>query len=555
MGYSQAGATHLTENEKVKTMSALRRLDAPKLALIGKRMVNPGGTTASIAVTATAELNMTTAAYIARYWDRSSRPYGPAAIVVEPSDLFDEAELQESLEKEWDNSNAIFNRVTDNDLKDGGFKRTLDDFDENLKLYRGSKKVLLAYLRRPDLLVKPHLDDDETKYVTKDDELIARLGIVLPAHAHLPAADLEAGGAATRYAYANRDNAILFSLAKKVFGKTAIWVHALDAVPTQDGRLALSLLELNMMGEDQLDSQDELNNVTVRALRWYGQKKDSDWDKYIQGHKRCHAIQLNLHKKHKYNMWSKREMVTMMLKGMVASGCQNIVDLVRNQAHLRSDFDAAQRAVKEHIKSASARVRDMDTRAVAGVDISYDAEPGGRGRGGRGRGSGGRGRGAGTRGARARGGRGGSYKNQDGTFKTREIINGQHDAAALRLTHIDQMRYSNTDFAKLNPLERRKLTLNREAQSRGEGLPTPSTANISAVNAGSPMRAISALTSTVNNLASAMKDQSKNVQELASAAKKVHFRDTGEVSSDEEEGGNRNNSALVRNSPKRSKKV
>ena len=69
------------------------------------------------------------------------------------------------------------------------------------------------------------------------------------------------------------------------------------------------------------------------------------------------------------------------------------------------------------------------------------------------------------------------------------------------------------------------------------------------------MRAISALTSTVTNLASAMKDQAKNVQELASAAKRVHFRDAGEVSSDEEGGGNRHNSALMRNNPKRRKQI
>ena len=67
MGYSQAGADHLTQNEKVKTMSALRRLDAHKLSLMGKRMVNPGGTTASISVTAGAEINLGTVAYIARY--------------------------------------------------------------------------------------------------------------------------------------------------------------------------------------------------------------------------------------------------------------------------------------------------------------------------------------------------------------------------------------------------------------------------------------------------------------------------------------------------------
>lgn len=556
MGYSPAGAEHLTQNEKVKTMSALRRLDARKLSLIGKRMVNPGGTTASIAVTASAELNLATAAYIARYWERASRPHGPADIVLDPPQLFEEAEIQEALETDWGNTSAVFNRVVDSDLKDGGFRRVVEDLDENLKLVRGAKGTLLAYLRRPNILVKPHDDDDEANYVTKDEELIARMPIVLDDHVDDPIADLEAGGAATRFPHANRDNAILFSHVKKVFGKCSIWVHALDAVSTQDGRLALRLLELNMMGKNELDSRDELNNAKIRSLRWYGQKRDSNWEKYIQEHKRCHSVQLHLHKKHGYNMFSKREMVTMMLRGMVAPGCQNIVDLVTNQSHLREDFNEAQLAIAAHIKSVNARVKDMDTRAVAGVDISYD-QPAGRGHGARGRG-GGRGRGPGGRGrgTQSRGGRLAAYKNSDGTFKTREIINGQHDAAALRLTHIDKFRYSNSEFAKLNPLERRKLTLNREAQNRGEEVPTPTNSRISAISSSSassddPMRAISALTSTVTNLASAMKDQSNDVKELATAAKKiVSFQDEGDSSSSEGKS-NRNNTALVRGNLKK----
>ena len=99
MGYSQAGADHLVTSEKIKTMSALRRINARKLSLIGKRMINPY-TLATIGVTSEAVVNLSTAAYIARYWERASRPHGPAEIVIDPPDLFEEAEIQESLEKD-----------------------------------------------------------------------------------------------------------------------------------------------------------------------------------------------------------------------------------------------------------------------------------------------------------------------------------------------------------------------------------------------------------------------------------------------------------------------
>ena len=309
--------------------------------------------------------------------------------------------------------------------------------------------------------------------------------------------------------------------------------------------MALRLLEHKMEGKNKLNNRDELNNRKIRLLKWYGQRRDGNWDSYIQDHKRCHAIQLVLHKKHKYNMFSKREMVTLMLRGMVASGCQGIVDLVQNSANLREDFNEAQLAVAVHIESVNARVKEMDTRVVSGVDTSYDRAPGGR-RGGSGRG-GGRGRGPGGRGC-GDGAHGNylNYKNRDGTWKTREIITGQHDAVALRLTNIDKFRYSNAEFSKLNPLQCGKLTLNRQAQERGEDLPTPNKRSISAANSNSEsMRAISALTSTVTNLASAMKDQGDNVKELAAAAKKiVHFQDEGYDSSTEGTS-NRGNRALV----------
>ena len=125
------------------------------------------------------------------------------------------------------------------------------------------------------------------------------------------------------------------------------------------------------------------------------------------------------------------------------------------------------------IESVNAHIKDMDTRAIAGVDTGYGKrKSGGRARGGGGRGRGrGRGPGGRNRGTQPGGGSG-DYKNADGSFKTNDIIKGQHDAAALRLTHIDKCRYSNSEFAKLNSLERRKLTLNRQAENRGERVPT-----------------------------------------------------------------------------------
>ena len=69
------------------------------------------------------------------------------------------------------------------------------------------------------------------------------------------------------------------------------------------------------------------------------------------------------------------------------------------------------------------------------------------------------------------------------------------------------------------------------------------------------MRAISALTSTVTNLASAMKDQNSEVKALANTAKRlVTFQEEDDEAVPEETLSNRSNTALVRGNIKKKHK-
>ena len=51
--------------------------------------------------------------------------------------------------------------------------------------------------------------------------------------------------------------------------------------------------------------------------------------------------------------------------------------------------------------------------------------------------------------------------NQDGTYKTNDIRNGDYDFEASALSHINKCWYPENEFRAFNPLERRKLMLNQ----------------------------------------------------------------------------------------------
>ena len=557
IGFTNEGATILADTENIISMRALKRLKPEKVKLICKQMRSPGGANPGITVSAGAEINLTTAARVAHDWWRMSRPYGAANIDVEPSDLFDDADRQKELEGEWDNSQASFAAIADSELKDGGFIRILDEFDENLKLVRGCIDVPIAYMRRRQLIPPEHDDDGAENYSTRDAEMIARVPIVMPEHVGVE--DLENASGRTRYSHANRDNAIVYAKAKLVFGKCAIWVHALPAVRTMDGRKAIRLMKDNMMGRNAMDVTKDKNIDKVRGLRYYGERRNTGWEHYVQQHKKCHAIQLQLHIDHGYADWPARDKVTYLLRGIACNGMQTMIDLIENTPRMRGDFNEAQLAVVQHIATKSARNREYDLRGIAGVATAGGRGPGG-GRGGRMGRRGGRGRGPGgrDRGGWSQEGHGPKYPG--GTWKKRAIISGQYDAHALKLTHIDKPHYSSAEFDALNCLERRKLKLNQEADRRGEPVPTPTKirtaqaiaiSNAEADGAKNTMTMISELNTTVSSLVSAVQAQKNELSDLKKVAKRAV--DQEEVSQDEYD--NRTNEALVRGGLKKQKSI
>ena len=119
-------------------------------------------------------------------------------------------------------------------------------------------------------------------------------------------------------------------------------------------------------------------------------------------------------------------------------------------------------------------------------------------------------------------------KLSDGSGNVDAILDGQRDQDARRQTHITKMYYPEVEWKKLEPLERRKVFLNRmDAGSEKSGQTQPVPANVS-VTSASNASSISSLESSVDKLTKTVKvlidvhnDKMREISNLKRAADKA----------------------------------
>ena len=144
-------------------------------------------------------------------------------------------------------------------------------------------------------------------------------------------------------------------------------------------------------------------------------------------------------------------------------------------------------------------------------------------------------------------------KVSDGSWNVDAIFDGQRDKEARRQTHITKMYYPEVDWKKLEPLERRKVLLNRmDAHSGGtkSGKTRPVPANVS-VTSASHVSTISSLESSESKLNKTVKvlvdvhnDKMREISNLKRAADKAGLyqglseSDTSSLFGDESYDGN-----------------
>ena len=361
-----------------------------------------------------------------------------------------------------------------------------DEFEEYAKSVRGKvSHAPIAYLLCPNSFPPPDQDEPADEYADFDHELIARHPIIQRKHRHVPVATLEAGGPKMKMPHVNLDNTQLFSLVKTTFENTTWWIHARKAVRTKDGRRAILLMAGSLMSTNAMDEANTKNRRDILALEYKGDSRNWSLLSYTGEYKRYHAIQANHHLAHNFNDFSEREKVTNLI-GSIKTGEYDIpiVNIQNDTFGAPINFDKANERLIEHKTLIDGREKN-NIRNVSHL------EGGGRGRGGGGRHGGGRGGGRGRgqgqgRGGRTDGGRPDSsnrtkHKNtvgghalnvakiSNGNWDTVAISRGEYDALAKKQTHINENWYPSNRYLELEPLERRMLSINQQAQKAAEG--------------------------------------------------------------------------------------
>ena len=118
----------------------------------------------------------------------------------------------------------------------------------------------------------------------------------------------------------------------------------------------------------------------------------------------------------------------------------------------------------------------------------------------------------------------------DGTWNLDSIIDGHHDREAKRQNHTTKMYYPEQEWKALEPLERRKVFLNRMGKGGGGGnagqtQPVPADVSLSSVSNASTIStlesSVSKLSKTVKALVDGHNDKMREISNLKRAADKA----------------------------------
>ena len=374
---------------------------------------------------------------------------------------------------------------------------------------------------RENLIPKDEAENPEAEYVTLDKQVIQRVTIVKAANVN--DFNLENSGSRAREAHANTYNAKLFDLAKTAFGEIRLWVHSKPCQNNRDGHQALKLIWSNQLGVRALYERYTKNHNDIRTLSYNGENKSHNLKAYFLGHKKCHDVH-NALVEQEFNDFTDHDKVTFLLDGIKCDMLDSVIYVVSGgTAH--ADFEAAQlmldnhiRMLTEHSKFSNRKVLETYTARVNRPgcgDCRRDVRSGGSGI-------------------------------LNGECDKRGISNGDHYFAVHRLKNIYKCWYTNPEYQKMNPLEKRRLSLNNQNQKKSSDW-SERKAPIS-VNAVSITNSqLSEMSTSIAILATYFKNQDNRLKKIIS--KKLADKSDSDkffsISEGESEGTNQNNRSLV----------
>ena len=407
-------------------------LNDERVTQICKTVRRPGGAGNGAPVSEKAEHNFGLVVKLFKYWLNTSRIVRLNAVSLA---LFPTVEHHAKVVDDWQNSEHEPPEISANWIKRDP-NGVWDALKEWLATWRGCTGAPLAYVVR-DALFPPQDPDPAGNYMTIDDELIARMPIVLSTIARTDDPDALEGSALANFDVSFKiDNVAVYDCLKKALGSTTLWIHAKGHQRTKNGREAWRSIYAHTFGQSAMNARHTANRSDIEALVYTGEKNRQNFSTYVAKHKACHIIQQNLAETGNFNDFTGLEKVNFLINGIRVPELDAALAQIHATRGTQEDFTAACTNISDFIRMRDARQGNAKPRNVSALTSGGSA-----------------------------GGKGKRKADDDGDRALDE-------RARRECPHITRYYYEPEDFKKLSGLELRKLKLNQaEQHARGEYKP------------------------------------------------------------------------------------
>jgi hypothetical protein len=345
IGFVEAAALALTEEQGLDSLDEIRILTDDDIANLCKLLRRPGGVVQGvlnaagnpvpnpgIQVSARAETNLKLAAFFLRHKIRTGRTVAPADVTLASIRALRELREYEETYKPSEDVPTI---------NDRDWPKTMETILEYLRSYLGDKKIPLAYVVRESEDVP--VADPEGGYATLQDEMIARA----------PHFSLVASVRTADPAYLiNREK--VWDVIARITRSHDCWTYVKPAQRTRDGRKAYLALYAHYLGPNNVDNMASQAESKLNSTVYNGEQRRWNFERYVNVHKQQHSIMEGL-VEHGYVGIDPRSKVRFLIEGIKTDKLDSVKTRIYSDATLRSDFDACVTLYQDFIKQMSSK--------------------------------------------------------------------------------------------------------------------------------------------------------------------------------------------------------
>ena len=346
-GYdSVENLTKIQTDEDVKVLCAAVRkpggfIQNPHAHIAGQapQIPNPG-----IPVSAKAEKQLKTMAFYLQYKARTSRNVTPADITEANVNAY-------AHYKEWEENQEASEMP---ELNDKDWSKTFDAIDTWISDHLGITKIPLAYITRDNVEV-PAGPDPATNYSTKQEEMIMRAP-----HTTTP------GGNVTTEAY-KVDNVAVWELLFKLTREHSCYSYVKPHLRAKNGRAAYLALKEHYLGTGHADDMATKAENALKNLRYHGETRRWNFEKYSKKHKDQHTILDELQEKGLHNGINGASKVRYLMAGIKTNTLDTINGQILADNTLKTDFDRSVTLYKNFISQKRLEHDSQREATVASV--------------------------------------------------------------------------------------------------------------------------------------------------------------------------------------------